>query len=45
MIERLVRVLLRLRLHQLERRIAMSRFDAVLSVEIDRVRAALEVLR
>jgi hypothetical protein len=38
-------LLLRLELRRLERRIFPMRFDVTLSAQIDRVRAALEVLR
>ncbi len=40
----LVRILLRLKLHLLERRIRTNRFDRELSGQIDGVRAALEAL-
>jgi hypothetical protein len=44
MIVRLASWLLRRHLSRLERRVELSRFDAPLSAEIDRVRAALEML-
>jgi hypothetical protein len=45
MIIRLACALLSLRLSQLEKRMSATCFDAALSAEIDRVRAALELLR
>ena len=39
------KLLLRLELWRLERRMSLMHFDANLSSQIDRVRAALEVLR
>jgi hypothetical protein len=45
MSKRLACALLRFHLRQLERRIELSRFDALVFAEIDRVRAALELLR
>lgn len=38
------RLLLRLELRRLERRMSLTSFDPVLSEQLDRVRAALEVL-
>jgi hypothetical protein len=39
------RLLLRLELRRLERRMLLTHFDPALSQQLDRVRAALEVLR
>ena len=39
------RLLLRLELRRLERRMSLTHFDPTLSEQLDRVRAALEVLR
>jgi len=44
MIVKLARTLLRLRLYQLEKRVNHARFDLALSSDLDRIRAALELL-